>query len=268
MDPAAVPTTIQAGAALDLPNVLWRHLPGKPSQPAALSLRLVDPSGTVWAAHDEPLGGNQDQLQEAGTLVQPLRLWVPAGTAPGPYDLALVVYEQETGMSLVVNEADHVVLGQVQVERPADASPQLPAVADFEAIRLLQATTPATTVSPGDDIPLELLWQASCDHRSEALVVVIQLVDAAGEVVASLEEEPLGGRYPTTLWQPGELVRDRHALAIPADVAPGRYDLIVGLYRAADRERLTTASGPLGLTRKDYFPVREITVRAADWAAD
>lgn len=268
LDPAAVPTTIQAGAALDLPNVLWRHLSGKPSQPAALSLRLVDPSGTVWAAHDEPLGGNQDQLREAGTLVQPLRLWVPAGTAPGPYDLALVVYEQETGMPMLANEADHVVLGQVQVERPADASPQLPAVADFEAIRLLQATTPATTVSPGDDIPLELLWQASSDHRSEALVVVIQLVDAAGEVVASLEEEPLGGRYPTTLWQPGELVRDRHTLAVPADVAPGRYDLIVGLYRAADRERLTTARGPLGLTRKDHFPVREITVGATDWTTD
>ncbi len=92
-------------------------------------------------------------------------------------------------------------------------------------------------------------------------MVVVQLLDRDGQVAASLEQEPLAGRYPTTQWQPGELVRDRHALPLPDDLAPGTYKLIVGLYRAADGQRLTTASGPFGLAQADHVVVREIEVR-------
>jgi len=92
-------------------------------------------------------------------------------------------------------------------------------------------------------------------------VVVVQLLDRDGQVAASLEEEPLQGRYPTSQWQPGELARDRHTLAVPEDLAPGTYTLIVGLYRAADGERLTTPSGLLGLPQTDHVLVSEIEVR-------
>jgi len=122
--------------------------------------------------------------------------------------------------------------------------------------------TPAAVLSPGDAIPLELLWQAAPDFAAEPpLVVVVQLLDQDGQVVASLEQEPLGGRYPTSQWQPGELVRDRHGLAVPDSVAPGDYKLIVGLYRAADGQRLTTSSGPLSLRSTDTFVVSDIIVQ-------
>jgi len=92
-------------------------------------------------------------------------------------------------------------------------------------------------------------------------VVVVQLLDAKGQVMASLESEPLGGRHPITQWQPGELVRDRHTLPVPVAAAPGQYKLIVGLYRVADGERLTTDGGLLGLAKRDFYRVREIDVR-------
>ena len=91
-----------------------------------------------------------------------------------------------------------------------------PVQADFGPLRLVEASTPATAVSPGDEIPLSLLWQAAPDYQPEPLVVVVQLLDEDGQVVASLEEEPLAGRYPTTAWQAGELVQDRHTLVVPA----------------------------------------------------
>ncbi|MFZ2359697.1 MAG: hypothetical protein WA040_10175, partial [Anaerolineae bacterium] len=126
---------------------------------------------------------------------------------------------------------------------------------------LVEAATPAAVVSPGDAIPLELLWQAASDFVAEPLVVVVQLLDRDGQVAASLEEEPLQGRYPTSQWQPGELARDRHTLRLPDDLAPGTYRLIVGLYRATDGERLMTSGGPFGLRSEDAFVVREIIVQ-------
>ena len=101
-------------------------------------------------------------------------------------------------------------------------------------------------------------WQAA-DAAGEPLVVVVQLLDGRNRPVAGLEEEPLGGRYPTQLWAAGELVRDRHTLALPADLAPGSYRLIVGVYRAADRMRFTTRAGLWG--SRDYWAVKTIVAR-------
>lgn len=258
--PDAVPATVEAGAALDIPRALWSRNPDQPGRPVSLSLRLVDAGGEVWAAADEPLGGNMLDLTTASELVQPLRLPIPAGTAPGRYDLVLVVYDPQTGQPLPVDGASQAVLGAVEVTRPAASSPQ-PALADFGPLRLVEATTPAAVVSPGDAVPLELLWQAAPDFAQEPLVVVVQLLDQDGQVAASLEQEPLAGRYPTSQWQPGELVRDRHALAVPDGLAPGTYRLIVGLYRADDGQRLTTPSGLLGLSQQDHVLISEIEVR-------
>jgi hypothetical protein len=153
------------------------------------------------------------------------------------------------------------VLGQVEVTRPAQPPSAQPAQADFGPLRLVEATTPAAVISPGDAIPLELVWQAAPGFQAEPLVVVVQLLDGDGNVAASLEAEPLGGRYPTTQWQPGELVRDRHALPVPDSITPGDYDLIVGLYRAADGQRLMTSNRPFGVRSTDALVVREIDVR-------
>ena len=94
-------------------------------------------------------------------------------------------------------------------------------------------------------MPVDLLWQAA-EAPVEPFVVVVQLQDAAGRVVAGLEAQPLDGRYPTQSWAAGELVRDRHTLSLPSDLAPGAYRLIVGVYRAGDRARLKTRAGLLG----------------------
>ena len=56
-------------------------------------------------------------------------------------------------------------------------------------------------------------------------------------------------------------MRDRHRLPLPDDLAPGTYSLIVGLYRAADGQRLMTSSGPLGLRSTNAFVVQDIEVR-------
>ena len=52
-----------------------------------------------------------------------------------------------------------------------------------------------------------------------------------------------GDYYPTALWKPGEVILDRHALALPAGAQPAR--LLVGMYSGPDAALLAP---PLELT--------------------
>jgi hypothetical protein len=224
-----------------------------------------------------------------------VNLLVPEGAPPGVYDTQVVVYDPQSGQPLPVTPnndsgsssnttvgGDRLILGQVQIARPAQAPALRRPLADFGPVRLVEADTPATRVSTGDSVPLSLLWQAGPDFLpagsahpanpangaglrgagpgGEPLVVVAQLLDKAGNVVAGIEEEPLRGRYPTTGWQPGELVRDRHVLTVPQGTPDGQYELIIGVYTLPDRTRLKAGAGFLGLMPRDYFPIRSIQV--------
>lgn len=265
--PKAVPQQIRAGESLDIADVRWLRPPDLAGQDVATSLRLMDDAGEVWAARDERLGGNQLDMAGADMLVQPLHLDIPPGTPPLTFDLVLVVYDPLTGEPLTAapaagaaDDQTGLVLGQIAVlssTQPTGARP----LADFGPLQLVQATSPAETVSPGDAIPVELLWQAGQGAMPEPLVMVVQLADGQGNLVASLEEEPLQGRYPTTQWQDNELVRDRHRLTVPHDAPAGAYQLIVGVYRASDRARLTTPTGPLGLRSSDHAVIKQIAIR-------
>ncbi|MGB3717605.1 MAG: hypothetical protein WA996_24525, partial [Candidatus Promineifilaceae bacterium] len=48
---------------------------------------------------------------------------------------------------------------------------------------------------------------------------------------------------PTTGWIEGEYIIDEHVLAIPADLPPGDYLLLIGLYDAENLQRLNTEFG-------------------------
>ena len=50
--------------------------------------------------------------------------------------------------------------------------------------------------------------------------------------------EPDQGRRPTALWRPGQTVTDAHELQLPADLPPGKYRILAGLYVAPDGPRL------------------------------
>ena len=149
-------------------------------------------------------------------------------------------------------------LGEVTVVRPDRSPPTQPTLATFGPLALIDAKSPVNEIAPGSQVPVDLLWQAAEVPR-EPLVVVMQLQDAAGHVVAGLEAQPLDGRYPTQNWTAGELVRDRHTLSLPADLAPGAYRLIVGVYRGADRIRLESKAGLFG--KRDHRVVTTVEVK-------
>lgn len=73
-----------------------------------------------------------------------------------------------------------------------------------------------------------------------------------------VDVQPRGGRYPTGLWQPGELVQDQVTLRVEEAAPPGTYRLVLGLYDLATMEHLAPADDPtarsIALTQVEVAP--------------
>jgi len=94
-----------------------------------------------------------------------------------------------------------------------------------------------STLKPGDTIPVTLYWFA-CAPLVKNYKVFVHLADEEGMVRAQHDGDPVYGFTPTTRWMPGELIVDRHDLVLPADLSPGRYMLLAGLYDFETRQNL------------------------------
>ena len=273
---------VHAPAALGegpLDVVLWWRATHAPLPRLAVTLRLVDQAERLWAQADSwPLGALYDtSAWPAGALVrQPARLQVPAGLPPGMYRLLVGVYETDSGVAWALPDGQQFAVvgqptaaGQVAVEKPASL------VAQFDGgMQLVQAET-AHSVQAGRNLPATLVWRAATAPLAP-YVVFVQVLDRTGRLVAAYEGQPAGVEYPTSAWAAGQLVRQQVELHVPADLPAGRYSVIVGLYRVADKMRMRVQSiwpwerrdfvylGSLDVTTRR--PQRELPLQPAQYS--
>lgn len=99
-----------------------------------------------------------------------------------------------------------------------------------ESLRLLGLTLPrGTNYAPGEALPVSLSWSADAPLEPNYTVALF-LRDASGLPVADAQWQPGMGFAPTSGWRPGVPVWDNRAVRIPADAAPGEYQLWVKVY--------------------------------------
>jgi uncharacterized membrane protein len=249
------PGPLEAGWGIVAVDLTWRPSE-RPDQDYTVGLRLVDAAGRVWAQRDSaPRGGlapfPEWPLDEPALDRHGLR--VPAGTPPGDYTVTLRVYGSRDLAVLPATfeggSGGEVALGTVRVVRP-ETPPPVEALAvaeplqvDFGPLRFLGHTVRSDpALLPGEAVEIDLYWQALVDPGQD-LLPRLQLLGGDGASAAEVTEKPVGGTYPTAWWQAGQLVRDPHALPIPAPVPPGRYRLTLSLVRAADGAPVETAGG-------------------------
>jgi hypothetical protein len=53
------------------------------------------------------------------------------------------------------------------------------------------------------------------------------------------DHDPVGGRYPTSLWQPSDVIVDRHELVLEPGALAGIHTLYVGMFRGSRRLEVT-----------------------------
>jgi hypothetical protein len=86
-----------------------------------------------------------------------------------------------------------------------------------------------------DSYNLQLIWQPAA-RPSADYTVFLQVWDGDKQV-AGFDAPPVGGDYPTSWWEAGEVIVDEHVMNV-SGLSPGRYRLLVGLYRLDTGERL------------------------------
>jgi hypothetical protein len=107
--------------------------------------------------------------------------------------------------------------------------------------------------NPGDVLQVGLRWRAN-QAPAANYTAFLQLLDASSQVQAQRDRWPGDGLFPTAGLSSGQVITDN--LALPLDVAPGRYQLIAGLYRN-DVKGYPRLFGPGG----DHIKLAEIEVR-------
>ncbi len=151
------------------------------------------------------------------------------------------------GVEVKVDVADEGELWQVR-GLAAGAEPSHWRNGDLAGIMALSGydQTPRRP-NPGDSLSVSLYWE-TLQPLEEDYHSFVHLLDSAGEKVAQSDHQPGGVYYGSSLWRPGERLRDDHALIIPPD-SSGVYRLLAGMYALTGEGDLTPLDAPVDLGR-------------------
>jgi 4-amino-4-deoxy-L-arabinose transferase-like glycosyltransferase len=187
--------------------------------------------------------------------------------APAVYDLEVGWHKPEASERLPAYDAEGsplewVLLDRIKVSPRAMPSVSVPRRVDADLggeITLLGYDVDELRVAPGDTLSVTLYWEAQVRPPVE-YTVFLHVAASEGPPHAQDDGPPAGGIYPTSFWDAGEVVTDPRAISIPADLPPGDYPLVAGMYRLETGERLPWLRTD-GTVRGDAVVLDTLTVR-------
>ena len=212
--------------------------------------RIVDMNGLVspevWTAVREPdretrsreLTRILSQAQPDLMVAFPLWRWE---IATNPL-VAVERYHVATSTHTIIFQQDAYVY-EMTWPYVAQADPQRRLdVMLGDGLRLLGVDTAVTP----DALSLTLFWQSVAPVAAN-YDVFIHVLNEAGQIVAQADRQPVGGLAATSVWQPGDMVRDPLTITLPPDLAAGTYTVQAGMYLRETGVRLpVTGDNPNG----------------------
>ncbi len=205
--------------------------------------------GFGWLASGEEIIPNRwlytpEQWKPQDVVPVVLYLPVPEGLEWGAYDLAIGVSDfRHHPIPILTDsgEASEVAVATAfKVPQPPPpfaygawniafgetAFQNVLALMSYEVLD--QAGKPIDTVQPGQPLSVVLHWKAFLRPDAD-YTLFVHVVDSAGTLIAQNDSQPLGGRYPTSVWSPGEAVITTHPIDLPAQI-DGPITLYAGMY--------------------------------------
>jgi hypothetical protein len=244
---------------------------GEPRQGEAVGVRLywraLEPQGTnvrpflhLDAITGDATWANQTKVHPGDKpssgwplgffVADDYRLSLPADTPPLTARLRVGLLDERGELVPLAEGGDLATLSEMRIrERTPLALAALPGREQSyrlgEAARLVGHSVAVTGTQsasgPGLALDVTLYWQATSRLPAD-YTVFVHVLDNRGERVAQGDGPPVNGRYPSSAWQPGQIVVDNHRIPLPAGVDPaaplGALRVVVGLYAAGDGARL------------------------------
>lgn len=218
---------------------------GKRNEPLlelATRLQMLAVRTTTPRPPAELKGNLRQQLLESYQPRWFVWLWRGASSAAALGVLAVVV---AAALFVISNNTRPITGSQPAPTLAAEGSPALvfaPAQrlgARFgEAIEFVGYDLDQEVYLVGEEIGLTLYWQTIASPE-EDIALALHLFDGDGQLVAQYDGHPLDETRPTSSWQPGEMISETVSLPLPpTDLAPGSYQLELGLYLSGTGERL------------------------------
>jgi 4-amino-4-deoxy-L-arabinose transferase-like glycosyltransferase len=196
----------------------------------------------------------------------PVERWAPA---PAVYDVVVGWYLYEDGRvkeHLPAFDAggaplELVVLDKIKVRPESYAAVEVPNRLDADLggqVTLLGCEVDKLEAAPGEAVDVMLYWAVQSPMPAD-YTVFLHLAAPSGPPYAQADGQPQHGAYPTSFWDAGEVVRDPRTIVVPADLPPGEYPLVTGMYLLETGERLRWLS-PDGNVQGDAVPLAMLAV--------
>lgn len=212
-----------------------------------LQFQLVGPEGEIAIKDIRPLSIYPTSRWRTGDRFRSYYdLHLPPDLAPGSYQLTMNVLG---GQDPPLWEQGQI-LTAVKV-LPQERSFTLPKEPEHrlgltfgKQIHLIGFDLAAGQVSAGHHVPLTLYWRAN-GPTERPYSLFVHLRGSSGNLHGQVDRIPGGGAAPTSRWAAGQVIVDDVALPVAADIPPGSYRIVVGLYDPAYGDRLSVvdASG-------------------------
>ncbi|MEL6269845.1 MAG: hypothetical protein AAFR22_08530, partial [Chloroflexota bacterium] len=82
----------------------------------------------------------------------------------------------------------------------------------------------------GEAMDVTLYWRALQPLEKDYVAFVHVIDDATFTIVGGSDAQPVQWTRPTTTWEVGEIIEDRHTFVINDDTNPAIYEVEVGMY--------------------------------------
>ncbi|MBN1221396.1 MAG: glycosyltransferase family 39 protein [Anaerolineae bacterium] len=257
---------VQPGGSLPL-TLCWQGLAPVLADTLTFVV-LLDANLQPYGSIDRyPLGFYSPILWAEGeVVVDDFSMPVQAEAPPGVYTVHLGQYHLQHGQPeyLTLLRQDQpggetaVVIGPIKVGGPP---PGVTTENPTPQVTLNQPFGGKITLL-GYDLNLEsrqlnltLYWRADANLQTD-YTTFLHLRDTTNRTVAQKDSPPAGGRYPTSLWEIGEIVIDEITLTLD-QMPPGQYTPVVGLYEFATGARLPVSGIPTNEMALELLELKE-----------
>ncbi len=222
---------------------LYWQVTGTTDENHSLFVQLVDNQGERIAGRDTHpgLGRYPTSRWQIGEIIEDkIPLYIPEEVAwPQGVSLNVGLRDQDGRLLPTITGQDTISLQLIRLAQ--DEALEFEREDDLftlgDRVALIAIDVPQTTAAPGQQIPFTLTWRA-LHSLNEDFVVFIHLIDEEGNLAATFDHPPMGGGYPTHLWQKGDTVIDRRSVDLVDDFPLGIFEVRAGWYRLQDLSRL------------------------------